>query len=223
MSPLSNLQKSFNPELLDPGITPLGLNTILREVGCSGCDLGEQSEENKPVVYRGSLEANIMVLGEAPGLEEMKSGRPFTGPAGELLDRQFKSIGLDTEKDCYISNCVLCRPIAPLNSGRQNLKPLVKHKKACKPYILYQIEKVDPAIIVLVGKTALTSLLPEYADLKDWTGQALSSQNFPTRAFFTLVHPAALLHNQRFPDKYRELRAKVNKHLLTLKSIIEDL
>ena len=80
------------------------------EQGCSRCTLSNHG--CPPIIYRGNQDSDIVLVGEAPGLVEQQEKEPFVGPAGVLLDNIFKNVvGLDTNKDMLLTNCVFCRPI----------------------------------------------------------------------------------------------------------------
>ena len=116
------------------------LNELYEDVkGCVECRLYE--ERNKVVFGEGNPEANLMFVGEGPGAEEDKQGRPFVGRAGQLLTKMIEAMGLKRE-DVYIANIVKCRP-------PNNRDPLPIERETCLPYLLKQIELIDPKIIIL--------------------------------------------------------------------------
>jgi DNA polymerase len=167
-----------------------------------------------------------MVIGEAPGENEDLTGRPFCGPAGELFDKMMTGIGINTNEKCYISNAVLCRPIAQPGAGKKNRKPLVAHRKACKPYLLHQIKLVSPKAILLLGRSAIDCLLPTFSkgkSMESLAGKPTVTQQFPGTVFFLMFHPAKLLHTKRFPEQYQELRKKMWQHTLEFKKLIQDI
>ena len=213
----------FNPTLVSSSHSPAQIRKRLREGGCSGCELGKQEGFRGPVVYRGDPSSRRMVVGEAPGLKEDIKGDPFVGPAGELLDKIWASVGWDT-KDWYLGNILKCRPIAPQGSGKQNSTPLARHRKACRPYIQQEIRWIKPKVIVLLGASALKGLLPEHGNkrMMDVAGKILTSDTYPDILFFVLYHTAALLH-AKGTDGYSELREKMWKHITLLKEINEEL
>src|SRR3990167_574867 len=139
--------------------SPEDLVRHFRSNGCDLCPLGSQRELNGPVVFRGNPSSHRMIIGEAPGKIEDTEGRPFVGPAGVKLDEILRCAGIDTNRDFYIGNIIKCRPIAPSNSGKENLTPTVEHVNACRPFIVREIELVQPDIIVLQGLSAVRALL----------------------------------------------------------------
>ncbi|MDR2607209.1 MAG: uracil-DNA glycosylase [Treponema sp.] len=119
-------------------------------VSCSGCRLGKT--RNRAVPGEGSEHPLVLVLGEGPGAEEDATGRPFVGPAGQLLDRMLASICLFREKNCFIANTVKCRPPG-------NRDPEFQEIRACAPFLIRQIEVLKPRLILAVGKVAANRLL----------------------------------------------------------------
>ena len=93
----------------------------------------------------------VMVIGEGPGADEDRSGRPFVGRAGQLLDRMLESIGLSRNKNCFIANIVKCRP-------PENREPAPEEVAACFPYLQRQIALLRPRIILCAGRTAAQNL-----------------------------------------------------------------
>ena len=101
----------------------------------------------------GNSNANIMLIGEAPGEEEDKQGKPFVGKSGKLLDNILLRLGLNRQYNVYISNVLPWRPPG-------NRTPTPEEIKMCLPFLLRHIELIDPKIIVLVGGTAMSAILP---------------------------------------------------------------
>lgn len=136
--------------------------------------------------YRGATPARVMVIGEAPGADEDKLGKPFVGPAGQLLDRILASIALD-EAAVHITNIVYWRPPG-------NRTPTPQEAQVCRPFLERQVELVKPEIIVLLGGAAAKHIL----DVPDgimrlrghWRDVTIGSHR--ARAIATL-HPAYLL------------------------------
>ncbi len=140
---------------------------------------------------RGSAEARIMLIGEAPGRDEDLQGKPFVGRAGQLLDRMLAAIGLD-ERSVYITNTVYWRPPG-------NRTPTPEEIEACAPFLARQIELLSPEILVLLGGAAAKSLLGASEGIMRLRGKWLS---YPCggREISTLatLHPAYLLRNPEY-------------------------
>jgi len=137
---------------------------------------------------RGSDQARIMFIGEAPGRDEDLQGKPFVGRAGKLLDRMLASIGLD-EDDVYITNTVYWRPPG-------NRTPTPQEIESCAPFLARQIELLKPDIIVLLGGAAAKSILDTGEGIMRLRGKWLTyhsgGRDIPTIA---TLHPAYLLRN----------------------------
>ncbi len=151
--------------------------------GCTSCRLSEG--RTMTVFGEGSVPARLMVIGEGPGAEEDKSGRPFVGKAGEYLDTWLKAIHLERTAGVYLANIVKCRP-------PQNRDPQVDEREACLPYLRRQIQLVNPRMILLVGRTAAQTLLKTDEGLASLRGRYHRWEGIPTVVTY---HPAAVLRN----------------------------
>ncbi len=155
---------------------------------CRRCPLHKGARN---VVFgEGDPHARIMFIGEGPGGEEDRLGRPFVGAAGKLLDRIFSAAGWRRE-ELYIANIVKCRP-----PGNRN--PLQEEIETCYPLLVKQIELIDPPIIVTLGAVAAKVLL----DSRDFyiTRERGKWRQLGSRMLMPTFHPAALL---RDPSKKR--------------------
>lgn len=140
-------------------------------------------------IYRGNPGARLMIVGEAPGPEENKLGKPFVGRSGQLLDKILDSAGFDPETDVFITNAVFRMP--PGDGDRPFRKPTNEEIEAYKPYLLEIIRLVDPLIIMLSGNVATQSLLGRTGITKlrgEWT-------QWNERWVIPIFHPAYLLRN----------------------------
>lgn len=158
------------------------LTQIERAVAtCHNCRLWRTA--TNPVAGEGNPKAKVMFVGEAPGYNEDKLGRPFVGRAGELLDRILLRHGLQ-RKEVYITNVVKHRP-------PDNRTPMKDEIRACLPYLLQQIKAVNPKVIVPLGRYALEVFV------KDKTISEIHGQPFKVgnRVIFPLYHPAAALRS----------------------------
>lgn len=146
----------------------------------------------KVVLGVGSLDARIFFCGEAPGAEEEVQGEPFVGPAGQLLTRIIQAMGLSRES-VYIGNIMTYRPPMPGPVG--NRAPTGDEMTYCLPYLLAQLEIVQPQVIVALGKTALDGLLGP--DPKRRMGKIRGQwQSFREIPLLPTFHPSYLLRNQ---------------------------
>lgn len=151
-------------------------------LACAGCDLcGSRST----VVFgEGDPAASVMIVGEAPGAEEDRTGRPFVGRAGKLLDRFLESVGFGRES-VYICNVLKCRP-----PGNRN--PTPEEIAACSPYLRRQVELVDPKVILAVGTFPAQTLLGTTETIGRLRGRV---HDFEGRPLIPTYHPAAVLRN----------------------------
>lgn len=147
---------------------------------CRRCSL---SLSRKKVVFgEGNLNAELMFIGEAPGLEEDLSGRPFVGRSGQLLTRMIQAMNLRRE-EVYIANILKCRP-------PRNRDPLPYEVENCLPYLFIQIDIIRPKLLVLLGRVAGLALLGEDFSLSKCRGKFFKFRGRKTIASF---HPAYLL------------------------------
>lgn len=155
---------------------------------CRRCSLAEG--RTQVVLARGNPSARLLLIGEAPGAEEDRLGLPFVGRSGQLLDRLLTDAGLDSERDLYIANAIKCRP-------PQNRRPIPDELVACRPWLERQVALVDPALILLVGATALQAVLGVKGGITRLRGQWLAGEGplLANRALMPLLHPSYLLRN----------------------------
>tara|TARA_Y100001968_G_C19271005_1_gene674237 strand:+ start:310 stop:915 length:606 start_codon:yes stop_codon:yes gene_type:complete len=152
----------------------------------SDCDFCEPQEDfSVVVVSRGNPSAKLMVIGEAPGAMEEKTGKPFVGRSGKLLDNLLNEVGINSNQDVYFCNVVKCRP-------PNNRRPKRKEIEESLPWLKQQIFLVDPHVIILTGATAVESVLR--------LDQAMTSlrgtwQNWQGRLVMPIFHPSYLLRN----------------------------
>lgn len=175
------------------------LRTKLKE--WKGCDLAKTSN---PVLGEGNAKAEVMFIGEAPGEQEDKLGRPFVGPAGKFLDELLGTIGLE-RKDVYISNVVKYRPPA-------NRDPTDEEKAQCMPWLKMEIALIKPRVIVPLGRHALGHFFPK---LSISAAHGKPQKLTDSVTVFPIYHPAAALHNgglrQALYDDFAALGAFLKK------------
>lgn len=160
----------------------IGAGLRRRVEGCTGCTLSE-SRDNV-VTGEGSPGAELMFIGEAPGAEEDRQGRPFVGRAGKLLTKIIESIGLKRE-DVYITNILKCRPPS-------NRDPLPAEIARCVPYLMEQIDMICPKVICTLGKFASQTLLDSNTPISRLRGKF---HDFHGIKLMPTYHPAFLLRN----------------------------
>ncbi len=155
---------------------------LVQEVAsCTLCALSQTRTQAVP--GDGSISADLMFVGEGPGYHEDQQGKPFVGPAGQLLDKLLASIGLGRQ-DVYIANMVKCRPPG-------NRDPLPGEIQACQPYLDRQMQIISPKVVVTLGRFSFSKFFP---------GEAISKargkpRTWNGRTIFPMYHPAAALHN----------------------------
>lgn len=156
---------------------------LAAEVGsCRRCRLCEG--RNRAVFGDGDPRARLMFIGEGPGAEEDRTGLPFVGRAGELLNKIIQAIDLRRE-EVYIANIVKCRPPG-------NREPQPDEVAACRGYLEAQIDAIRPRVIVALGRVAAQTLLANDTPIGKMRGQWFSVRDVPTMVTY---HPAALLRN----------------------------
>ena len=176
------------PDLHASEIKKAAMDALREEIGdCQRCGL---SKGRKNLVFgEGSLDAEIMFIGEAPGRDEDLQGRPFVGDAGKLLTRLIEKMGLRRE-DVYIANILKSRP--PMNRD-----PEEDEIRACLPFLERQIEIIAPKVIVSLGRISAHSLLNTRTPITKLRGTFYDYKGIPVMSTF---HPAYLLRNPK--DKW---------------------
>ena len=169
---------------------------------CQKCPL--RAGCNRVVPGEGNPCADIMLIGEGPGADEDKTGRPFVGRAGQLLTKMVHSIGME-RTDMYICNVVKCRPPA-------NRTPALDEIAACKPFLRAQVALVRPKIIVLLGGTAARATLDEGFRVTRDRGKWVYRKGVWMMGTY---HPSALLRDESLKqaawEDFRALRKKWNE------------
>ena len=156
-------------------------------LACTRCRLHEG--RHSVVFGEGAADAKVVVVGEAPGAEEDRTGRPFVGPAGRLLDRLLLSVGFPREQ-VYICNVLKCRPPG-------NRDPQPDEIASCAPFLERQIELIAPRVLLAVGSFAAQTLLGEAHSIGTLRGRVHRRRGVPLVATY---HPAYLL---RSPERLR--------------------
>ena len=153
---------------------------------CTSCVKCSLSPTRQNVVFgRGNPDAELFIIGEGPGQQEDEQGLAFVGRAGKMLDAAFSAVGLDTNKDCYVSNIVKCRP-------PNNRKPSTAEIEACMPWLNEQVNLLKPKIIILAGSTAVQSFLGINEPISKIRGQWIEKDNIK---YMPIFHPSYLLRN----------------------------
>jgi uracil-DNA glycosylase len=173
------------------------LKKIKNEVlNCKKCSLYKERIKNRfyPVIGEGNHQAKIIFVGEAPGLQEAKTGRPFCGAAGKILDELLESVGIKRE-EVYIANLLKCRP-------PKNQDPEEEEIEACSPYLERQIEIIKPKVICLLGRHSMNFLMEKLGlenqieGISKIHGRLFESKNLSQNiTVIPFYHPAVATYN----------------------------
>lgn len=205
------------PTLLPPQPvvrTPAGAEKVramaeLRERALQCVKCAHLASTRQNVVFGvGSIDAELMFVGEAPGADEDAQGEPFVGAAGQLLTKMINATGLSREK-VYIANILKCRPDMPAGSSG-NRKPTPEEMQTCIPYLHAQIDLIQPKVLVALGGTAMEGLLGK-SGITKLRGQWHAYRGIPLMPTY---HPSYLLRNQSNAEKrkvWEDLMAVMEK------------
>ncbi|RWZ52323.1 uracil-DNA glycosylase [Halobacillus fulvus] len=181
------------------------------------------------VLGDGNERANLMIVGEAPGENEVEKGEPFIGRAGKELDHQLETLGISRE-DIYITSVVRSRPWKRMKTKKgerlANRKPNQKEITAHAKLLDYQIETVDPDIIIALGGVAFERLTKRDDKMSDVVGEAIESPVYQyidgewklsdkSYTIIPMYHPAAVFYNPK-------IRSDIEQSLQTLKRYLEQ-
>lgn len=161
--------------------------------GCRGCDLYKTGTQT--VFGEGPVPAAVMLVGEQPGDQEDRQGRPFVGPAGRVLDEALAAAGID-RGGVYVTNAVKHFKWTPRGKRRLHAKPSAREAAACRPWLEAEIATVRPRIIVCMGATAAASLLGPAFRLTRHRGEFMEGTGWAALVTAT-IHPSVVL---RMPD-----------------------
>jgi DNA polymerase len=169
------------------GAAPGDWETLQKQVAsCTRCEL--HRGRTQTVFGTGNCDADWLFIGEAPGAEEDRQGEPFVGRAGKLLNAMLEAMGLE-RKQVYIANILKCRP-------PDNRDPRPAEVAACEPYLMQQIVRIRPKIIVALGRIAAQNLLKIEVPIGRMRGQRYAYGDMRIPVVVT-YHPAYLLRSPR--------------------------
>ena len=185
------------------------LQAIAEEIrGCTRCPLARARTQTVP--GEGNPISDVLLVGEGPGAREDATGRPFVGPAGQLLEELLASIGWE-RRDVFIANIVKCRPPG-------NRDPDPEEVAACRPFLERQEGALDPALIVTLGRHSLQRYL-HGARISSVHGQLRRQGG---RHVFPMYHPAAALHQSSLRETlFRDVRS-LPAALLAAREALEE-
>jgi uracil-DNA glycosylase len=178
----------------------------LREAagGCRGCHLWEVGTQT--VFGEGARDAEVMFVGEQPGDQEDRAGRPFVGPAGRLLDDALVAAAIDRDKT-YVTNAVKHFKWQARGKRRIHQKPNWAEMTACRPWLEAELAVVKPRVLVLLGATAAQTLLGRQFRVTHFRGRLVESNL--AEAVTATVHPSAILRGEP-EQREQELAAFVD-------------
>jgi uracil-DNA glycosylase len=168
-------------------------------LGCQGCDLYEHASQT--VFGEGRADAAVVLVGEQPGDQEDRQGKPFVGPAGKLLDRALDDAGIARD-DAYVTNAVKhFRWKAAPGGGKRRIhaKPDAGQVSACRPWLDAEFSRLSPQVVVTLGATAGQALFGSKFRIGTARGQTLSWSSGPDRDELTVVptvHPSSIIRMQ---------------------------
>ncbi len=167
------------------------LDSLRREAaGCTRCDLYKTGTQT--VFGEGSKDAEAMFVGEQPGDQEDKAGRPFVGPAGRLLDQALEDAGID-RTNVYVTNVVKHFKWTAHGKRRIHQKPNWSEIAACRPWLDAELEAVQPRVLVCLGATAAQALLGRQFRVTRERGRPVESEL--AEHVMATVHPSAILRD----------------------------
>jgi DNA polymerase len=200
-------QSSVERIATQPAATDAEWDSLRSEVlACTRCPL--HAGRTQGVFGVGNRQAQILVIGEAPGQEEDRRGEPFVGRAGQLLDAMLQAIGLSRDSNVYIANVLKSRP-------PNNRDPQPAEVAACMPYLKRQIALINPKLMLAVGRIAAQNLLGTGLALGRLRGQVHHFGELNTPLIVT-YHPAYLLRSPADKRKAWEDLKFVRRHFRTL-------
>jgi uracil-DNA glycosylase family protein len=193
----------------------------LREAApsCKGCELYKDATQT--VFGEGPPNARVVLVGEQPGDQEDRQGRPFVGPAGRLLDKALSEAGL-TREQVYVTNAVKHFKFIWRGKRRLHQKPAIRYVTACRPWLAAELETLRPEIVVCLGATAAQSIFGKVVPISKERGKFLKSELGPL-AFIT-IHPSSIYRHPVKEEQEKEYRRfaseikLVQRKLRTLKA-----
>jgi DNA polymerase len=179
----------------------------LREAaaGCQACPLWQTGTQT--VFGEGAAGAEVMFVGEQPGDQEDRQGRPFVGPAGRVLDEALVEAGIDRDTT-YVTNAVKHFKWVARGKRRIHAKPAWSELAACRPWLDVELEVVKPRVLVCLGATAAQALLGRQFRVTRQRGEWVESDL--AEYVTATIHPSSILRQQDDESRHRELRGFVD-------------
>jgi len=183
---------------------------------CRGCDLFQKGTQT--VFGEGQPHAQVMFIGEQPGDQEDRAGKPFVGPAGRVLDEALDEVGIDRSR-VYVTNAVKHFKWEGRGKRRIHSKPNAREIRACRPWLDAELEDVEPRVIVVLGATAAQALLGSSFRVTQQRGRPLEDTGLAPYVVAT-VHPASILRAPGPESREAEGRAFI-EDLRTVKRLLD--
>ena len=182
---------------------------LLREEvkSCTKCEL--HATRRQTVFSRGNQQAALCLVGEAPGEDEDNAGIPFVGRSGKLLDETLASLGLNVEQDIYVCNIIKCRPPG-------NRRPSEVEINTCADYFDEQLKLVNPKVIVALGNTAISGLLPFDGGITKIHGKFFKRG---TAYVIPVYHPSYVLRNGSSGPIYQDFKDDLDSAISKVKEL----
>jgi DNA polymerase len=168
---------------------------------CKGCDLYKNATQT--VFGEGQAGANVMFVGEQPGDQEDRQGRPFVGPAGRLLNKALAEADIPRDR-VYVTNAVKHFKWIWRGKRRLHQKPSIRQVMACRPWLEAELEVVRPKIVVCLGATAAQSVLARPVLITKARGKFIESDS--GRVTFITIHPSAIYRRREKDEQEKEYR-----------------
>jgi uracil-DNA glycosylase family protein len=185
---------------------PRGLEVLASEAKhCKNCDLWKTGTQT--VFGEGAARARLFFIGEQPGDKEDLEGRPFVGPAGNLLNTAFEQAGIN-RNDVYVTNAVKHFKWEPRGKRRIHQKPNASEVAACRPWLDGELAAVKPEIVVCLGATAAQAILGKSFRVTKQRGEFLQSPEGYT--VVATVHPSSILRAPDEDARHQEMRLFVD-------------
>jgi uracil-DNA glycosylase family protein len=183
---------------------PRGTILVLRKAAhaCTACDLWKTATQT--VFGEGTSKAMIMIVGEQPGDQEDRVGRPFVGPAGKLLNEALTEVGID-RASVYVTNIVKHFKWSASERGKRRIhkKPRQVEIQACYPWLEAELRAVNPKILVCMGATAAQALLGKDMSVTRLHGELVESPHAPFA--ITTMHPSSILRVVDAASRQRQM------------------
>ena len=181
---------------------------------CKGCELWRNATQT--VFGDGSEHATVMLIGEQPGDQEDQKGIPFSGPAGRLLDQGLAEAGIRRD-EVYITNAVKHFKWLPRGKRRLHQKPNGREISACRPWLVAELEAIQPHVLICLGATAARAVLGRVTKISEHRGDLLESES--GAHVIVTVHPSSILRIEDADSREAAMRHFVHDLRMVRKAL----